>query len=247
MGAIRDHWVIEWQKRGAPHLHGFAYFCPNRLKERNYWAKDQPWPEDPDHLQEFLDWLGDWTSNEIRYGWLDLSQRYRTSAKGQHCARVHGLIGWLAYLMKHASRGADHYQRQRSQLPAGWQKSGRLWGKGGSWPTRSDSLVVDDVSGFRFRRVLRAYGRAQARTQLRRGIEHGNLAQIATAKRALAYHRRFGHSDRESPEEKRRWSAVRGSNVTIPGHAAVDLLEWAIDHEASTVSEGATVIDREPS
>jgi predicted SnoaL-like aldol condensation-catalyzing enzyme len=243
MGAIRDHWVIEWQKRGAPHLHGFAYFCPNRLRESDDLAKLQPWPEDPEILSAMFDWLGRNAAFKIVEHWLDLSQRYRTSAKGQHVVPVHGLIGWLAYLMKHASRGADHYQRQRHQLPPGWQKSGRLWGKGGSWPTRTDSLVVDDVSGLRFRRALRAYGRAQARTQLRRGIEHGNSAQIATAKRALAYHRRFGHSDAETPAEKRRWSALRGSNVTIPGRAAADLLDWAIDHPHSTVSEGATVID----
>jgi hypothetical protein len=247
MGCVRDHWVVEWQKRGAPHLHGFAYFDPVKLGQLNALTRQVLARDPAPPYDELCQWLGDIAATKVREHWLELTKDYKTSWRGQHTQRMDGLIGWLQYLMKHASRGADHYQRQRSQLPEGWQKSGRLWGKGGQWPTRTDSVVVDDTTGFRFRRALRGYGRAQAVSQLRAGIRHQNKAQIATAKRALSYHRRFGHSDKETPDEKRRWSAVRGSNVTISGDAARTLLEWAIDHDLSTVESGETLVDRDAS
>jgi hypothetical protein len=243
-GAIRDHWVVEWQKRGVPHLHGFAYFDTEDLRQSDGYARRQPWRDDPEWQEELQQYLGQRMAWRLRDMWLELAGAYRAGPKGQHAARVDGLTGWLAYLMKHASRGADHYQRQRHALPEGWQKSGRLWGKGGDWPTRSDSFVIDATSRFRLRRALRRYGRSQAVSQLRRGQAYGNAGQIASAKRALRYFARSGASSAETPAEKRKWSAIRGVNVMIPGRAGVELIEWAIDHDTSTVADGATVIDR---
>lgn len=73
-------------------------------------------------------------------------------------------VGWLQYLSKHASRGAAHYQRAMSTIPKGWQKTGRMWGHLGDFPTREpQGLELDDRDWFKFRRIVRGWRLAQAR------------------------------------------------------------------------------------
>ena len=100
----------------------------------------------------------------IKADWLQLTAPYRSSGKGQEIKPISDEVGWLQYLSKHASRGAAHYQRAMSTIPKGWQKTGRMWGHLGDFPTREPlGLELDDAGWFRFRRIVRGWRLAQAR------------------------------------------------------------------------------------
>jgi hypothetical protein len=137
MGATRLHWVIEWQRRGVPHVHAAVYF------DRELDAADK---------------------SRIVSHWLDVAAPYGVRWESQHLAAIDGPSGWLQYLSKHAARGAAHYQRQGK--PAGWEKTGRLWGHTGPWPV--DEPMRFDVpreAYFRYRRLVRAWRIADARAE----------------------------------------------------------------------------------
>jgi hypothetical protein len=141
-GLSRWHWVVEWQRRGTPHLH-LAVYAPDS------------W-ESP-----ISDTAGAWTIDT----WLRLAAPYGAGSIAQTSVPITGAQGWLKYLSKHASRGVAHYQRQGK--PAGWQSTGRLWGHGGAWPTVPPVHgVVDDPTFRRMRRMVRAYVIAESRAAL---------------------------------------------------------------------------------
>lgn len=136
MGAIRIHWVVEWQARGVPHIHAAVYF-------------------DFDLDSEEISWL--------LVHWIAVAGRYETAVNAQHWDHITGPMGWLKYLAKHASRGAAHYQRQGH--PETWSKTGRLWGHIGDWPV-IEPVVLDGLSNrefWRLRRLMRAWAVADAR------------------------------------------------------------------------------------
>lgn len=167
-GMIRLHWLTEFQRRGAPHLHGIAYFPASRASDRMDLGVIHMWMQCTDHL--------------------------RPSERAQHAAKISDIRGWMIYLGKHASRSVTHYQRAKGALPKGWQKTGRMWGKSGEWPETSHSWNVTDDAFFRFRRSVRGYLLAQARSELRvartirdpRKRAHG----VAQALRRIRYLRR---------------------------------------------------------
>ena len=139
-GVLRWHWVVEWQRRGTPHLH-LAVYAPDG------------WEPPIMHS------VGSWTVAV----WLRLAGEYGAAHIGQQVVPITGAEGWLKYLSKHASRGVAHYQRQG--MPAGWESSGRLWGHGGSWPTAEPvQAVLDDPAFRRLRRLVRSYVVAEARS-----------------------------------------------------------------------------------
>lgn len=138
-GAVRVHWVVEWQRRGVPHLHTAVY-----------------WPEDHPQAQQ-----GGWIAAGL---WLVVAEPYGARRPAQWVELIDGPLGWLQYLSKHAARGVKHYQRQGS--PAGWEKTGRLWGRTGEWPTDDpESYVVDWPAYWRYRRLVRAWRVADARAE----------------------------------------------------------------------------------
>jgi hypothetical protein len=141
MGAIRIHWLTEWQRRGVPHMHAIVYFQD---------------PETDRGRQELvLMTMGHW---------LAVSAPFRSSQQSQHCSQVTDTLGWLKYLAKHAARGAGHYQRAAGGIPEGWAKTGRMWGHVGDWPTDDPiALEVDWPGWFLLRRVMRSYRIAEAR------------------------------------------------------------------------------------
>jgi hypothetical protein len=83
--------------------------------------------------------------------------------KGQDIKVIDSMVGWLKYLAKHGSRSKYHYQR--SAKPSEWDSSGRVWGKGGEWPTR---LTEHDLGRnfYAFRRLVRRWRIADARVPL---------------------------------------------------------------------------------
>ena len=136
MGAMRTHWVIEWQARGTPHMHAAVYFP----------AKLDPF--------ERAMLLGHWLAIT--------APLYGAEIGGQDVKDIAGPLGWLQYLAKHATRGIAHYQRNGH--PEGWEKTGRLWGYGGDWPI-VEPLELDGLSNpefFRLRRIMRHWSIADA-------------------------------------------------------------------------------------
>lgn len=135
-GLIRYHWVTEWQRRGVPHLHGCLYF---------------PDPLDISAIKS------------LKAAWCACVGKFYALQKGQDIKYIESTVGWLKYLAKHGSRSKYHYQR--SSKPTEWASSGRIWGKGGEWPTR---LTQHDLGPdfHRFRRLVRSWRIADARSPL---------------------------------------------------------------------------------
>lgn len=131
------HWVIEWQRRGVPHLHASLFF-------------DDP----PIDIQQ-----------RIVSHWLALFGVYGSGRGGQHIQYIHGALGWAQYTSKHAQRGLGHYQRSPENVPADWLgKTGRMWGKRGNWPVIEPmKMQIPDDVFYRFRRSLRSWRKADAR------------------------------------------------------------------------------------
>ena len=137
MGCVLIHWVVEWQRRGAPHLHASLFF-------------DDP----PLDIQQ-----------RIVAHWVELFGAYGSDNFGQHIQHIHGAKGWAQYTSKHAQRGLSHYQRSPEYVPSEWnKKTGRMWGKWGKWPIIEPMRfsIPDDVF-YRFRRSLRAWRKADSR------------------------------------------------------------------------------------
>lgn len=136
-GMLRMHWVTEWQRRGVPHLHGIVFFSEDSVVTRF----------------------------DVVEQWLQVAKKYVCSPKAQYINDVTDTIGWFKYLSKHASRGHLHYQRCLSSIPKGWLKTGRVWGYVGDWKTDSEiRLEMSNQAYFRFRRIVRAWRIADARS-----------------------------------------------------------------------------------
>lgn len=138
-GAIRFHWVTEWQRRGVPHLHVAIWF-PDRY--------DLATPID---------------------AWLAVAAPYGAGRRAQHATIIDGVVGWFQYVSKHAARGVRHYQRSTENVPQGWKsKTGRVWGKVGDWPVQEGMRInLQDQHGdggwFAYRRLARSWRVADAR------------------------------------------------------------------------------------
>ncbi len=182
-GATRVHWVVEWTRRGVPHIHAAVYFVAELPPD------DVPWP---------------------LFAWLDVVRGAESSAQlaGQHAAPIYGAEGWLMYLSKHAARGVNHYQRQGK--PAGWESSGRLWGKSGDWPVvEPEAVPVSWEEFWRWRRLARSWRIAQARSA-------GDWERVKYARRMLRCN-------------EPNLSRVRGTSEWMGRDLTAPLLELVLD------------------
>lgn len=141
MGLFRCHWVIEWQRRGVPHIHG-AFWLPAPNDVFGYSA----------------------LANLLVDHWLAVAGPYGVARAAQHVTPITDAVGWFQYVAKHAARGVKHYQRSSENMPEGWATTGRMWGKTGEWVTRDamEFRLSDDVY-FRMRRLARSWRVADAR------------------------------------------------------------------------------------
>lgn len=153
MGLIRMHWVIEWQRRGVPHLHCACYF---------------------EHTADRL------LPAKIVRSWCQLTEVYGSSPFAQYVLPVTDSIGWFQYVSKHAARGVHHYQRSPENIPPSWQqKTGRMWGKVGDWPTKPfGEVYLSDPAFYAFRRIVKGWRLADSRAS-------GSRHRILAAKRYL--------------------------------------------------------------
>jgi hypothetical protein len=155
MGVCRGHWVTEWQRRGAPHLHGIVYF-----------------PQLP--YDKYISIV-----TTIKNHWLELTQNYGSLPVSQNIKPVNDALGWVQYLAKHASRGVNHYQRSSKNIPPGWRKTGRVWGQFGDWPADEPIRLTIDSQGFnKLRRLIKKWRCADAN-------KSGDLKRIIAARRML--------------------------------------------------------------
>jgi hypothetical protein len=194
-GLYRLHWLTEWQKRGVPHLHAALWFDVSAV--RAYMLKN--WPTLPVAAFEVL----------LKADWLMLTARYRSSNGAQDIKPISDDLGWLKYLSKHAARGAAHYQRAIGSMPAGWQKTGRMWGHLGDFPTSEPlGLDLDDAGWFQFRRIVRRWRISQARSE-----RQPSARRIRSARRMLCC------SDRAL-------SWVRGVSEWISLDLGLSIVHW---------------------
>nr|CRY97721.1 hypothetical protein [uncultured prokaryote] len=153
---LRAHWIVEWTLRKRPHLH-LAVYLDHSLSEVE-------------------------ARRILVEPWVRIAAQYGVSRNAQHIGRITGALGWLEYLSKHASRGVAHYQRNGK--PAGWDTTGRLWGKIGDWPEVEPlEANLTRVEFFRFRRLVRSWRVADARKIVALG--QPNSARISSARRML--------------------------------------------------------------
>lgn len=135
---IRLHWVMEYQRRGVPHLHAAIW----------YDTDSDPTPKA----------LADWVA---------ITKHLGSGIKGQHARPIKGPVGWFVYLGKHCGRGSQHYQRQQKSLPKQWEKSPRVWGKRGSWPIDEPAAgMLTDRQFYTLRRLVKRQRVAQARQEV---------------------------------------------------------------------------------
>lgn len=135
-GAIRIHWVTEWQRRGVPHLHACIWWGVPASEYRG----------------------------AVIHHWTELAGAYGVSPRAQTCKPITNAVGWFEYCSKHAARGVKHYQRDSANIPEGWQKTGRMWGYRGEWTIdKPMQLTADDQTFYRLRRMVRGWRIADAR------------------------------------------------------------------------------------
>lgn len=164
-GAIRLHWVIEWQRRGCPHLHGSIYF-PESMTEAE-------------------------VENLLLDGWC-YRNPYGPGRQQQRCLPIYDAVGWAQYVAKHAARGVQHYQRSSENIPEHWKgQTGRIWGKRGEWPVSAPlKLELEDWRGdggwYVFRRLVRSYAVSQARLKGDRAAQLYARTMLRAKSRDLA-------------------------------------------------------------
>lgn len=133
-------WVMEWQKRGAPHLHGVLVI--------------------PDTAEMKI------AAHLLVYGgWCKVTESTDSLPVGQDVRIADRISGWLQYLSKHIGRGSKHMQRAAGAMPPGWTSSGRLWGHSRGWPTKEHRLFIDDPAWFDLRRMVHAWAMADAKKE----------------------------------------------------------------------------------
>lgn len=128
-------WVVEWQGRGAPHLHGILAVPAGT----------------PAAAVPLL----------VRHGWCEVASAFGARPAAQDCKRSDGTSGWYQYMGKHSGRSARHHQR--SGKPSGWASTGRLWAHSRGWPTRQAVIDLPLPAWYQVRRILHNWAISDAR------------------------------------------------------------------------------------
>lgn len=147
-------WVMEWQKRGAPHLHGVIVA--------------------PKGMQREVALL-------VYVAWPEVAAAWGASGRGQDVRAVDGATGWFAYLAKHIGRGKHH--GQRTAMPPGWEASGRLWGHSEGWPTSETAFDVDGAAFVHLRRLVQGWALADARSERLPEVRRRRIAYLKRRRR----------------------------------------------------------------
>ncbi len=196
-------WILEFQASGNPHLHVIVWVEPL-----------------PDAVGA-VGWLKFWVRVLNKSGvlariqaqcWEPIDLAAEVAVDGETVPARPERV--LMYLAKHAARGVAHYQRRLDNMPEDWEySSGRVWGHDRGLPLRESERVEVDYRTFhRFRRLVRAWRKAQA-TAIR--DDSRRREAIVQARRMLRW---------ANPAE----SPFRGVSAWIPASVASLLLEAAM-------------------
>lgn len=239
-GLVAGHWVTEWQRRGVPHMHGAFYFPAGTLT--------------PEFVKKLLS------------SWVSVSAQYGSMIRSQYATPIHDALGWFQYTAKHMARGHRHYQRSPENVPQSWkQKTGRMWGKIGSWPeTEPVELTLTDDEFYRFRRIVRGWRVAHHRGEMHQKIENHGLSefhrffsgypdqvqaffQLEAARRFLRscpdyrfFRQKIRFAKKMLSSNSRGISSVRGISEWVPFDWA---LSMALAAQAASVHRRAPVPD----
>lgn len=209
MGLIRLHWVTEWQRRGVPHLHLIAYF-PKSLK-----------------IQGGIE-------SKIKSHWLEVAGNYSPNANSQHVKPVSDALGWFQYTAKHAARGVKHYQRSSENIPEGWQKkTGRMWGYVGNWDIcKGGKLSVDHEFFYKFRRILRSWRIANARSECKKShdqmIKKMCLGGFVNTYKLKTVYRRISQARKMLKCNDAPRSRVRGVSEWLASEHSLDISDFLV-------------------
>lgn len=196
-GSICWHMVTEWTKEGRPHLHGCAFWIETHA--------DICW--------------------DLEDAWLAFTKNYGTSERAQLVKIIRGADGWFIYMAKHAARGLAHYQRQADSLPPEWQaQTGRVWGRGGLWPTDVQENELTPAEFFMFRRLTDSFASSEARTELKRALRYGKAKQITAARKRLVFLKKL----RTAFGKGEVASSTRGISQWVSAEVSGKLLRFAI-------------------
>ena len=199
---IRLHWVMEFQRRGVPHLHAAAWYEPRGSAGGSAGRREDARTNDAP--------LGLPPGHAATADWVDIAGKFGAGLKGQHARPIEGAVGWFQYMAKHCSRSAKHYQRQRDAMPSAWESSPRVWGHRGDWTLQAPATgEVTPDEFYRLRRLIQQSRLAEAR------------AGLPLNRRQVAYLRRI----RKCPDRKR--SEVRPVSEWVNEQQQQRLLEAA--------------------
>lgn len=187
-------WKLEFQRRGAPHLHLYLP-CPTFAPGHSAGCSGCVGPH------TFEQWLS-WTWAAIVGADVETGEfaRHLAAGTGVDFAaaaryRDHRRVGM--YFLKHGTKTRDDKEYQHV-VPAAWQEPGkgpgRFWGRWGL--ARTDVLVPVDVRQYlAARRLLRRAARARARSTAYRRAMREAARQGLTGAQAVRYaaERSSGH------------------------------------------------------
>jgi hypothetical protein len=239
---IRLHWVMEFQRRGVPHLHVAIWYEPHTVDWIN--AAPAERMRYANGIASVTRHNEDWQNDDILIAamavgdWIDIAEDFGAGVKGQHARPIIETVGWFQYLAKHCGRGKDHYQRQMESLPKQWDSSPRVWGKRGDWITEEPAEIqLTDREWFRLRRFARSWRVARARAKLP-ALGWESLPPLHTKQWARTLTKWPGSTGKLSLRQRLRHlqharrmlscndpklSAVRGINEWMDHHAQEDL------------------------
>lgn len=166
-GMIRLHWVMEFQRRGVPHLHVAIWYDPDHVQQ----VSDQTWRRvERAMIHQDMRTAGLEHQRPARKAvadWLDITEALGSAPQSQQARPIVGPVGWFQYLAKHCGRGREHYQRQQESLPEAWESSPKVWGHWGTWTLQEPATAtLTNQQFYRLRRLVRAWSVARARAQV---------------------------------------------------------------------------------
>lgn len=156
----RYHLVVEWQKRGMPHLHAAVWFHGLDADRQTCSSAGHLTGSGPNGT--IIEGVDIPLPEQLIRLWMKVAAAGEPARVSQDVKTIttDDAGHWLQYLAKHAVRGVSNYQRSSENVPALWKgETGRVWRKGGDWPTENrvevHGLTKDDE--YQYRRVFCRY------------------------------------------------------------------------------------------
>ena len=152
-GVKAGQWNLEWQRRGAPHLHmtlcGLPAAFHNEQQFDEYmhtWGAhfgdigiltDSAWRQKVSGHLIVNHFVGRIISAWLR---IPMVKETRALAQGQFVYPVFAVRGWFQYAAAHSIKGSmdknkfmQRYAQHNENIPAIWKLPGRVWGFFGDW------------------------------------------------------------------------------------------------------------------